>query len=118
MAEIEQNQINLALHRSLLEIGLTELESKLYMKALALGPSLMSRFANELAVTRPNLYKIAGALQKKKVGMFSKEEGYNRRFMVVSPSDIFALLGEKKTKIDEVNDVMSKALPELMSLYR
>ena len=88
------------------------------MKALALGPSLMSRLARELAVTRPNLYKIAESLQKKKAGMFSKEKGYNRRFMVVSPSDVFALLGEKKTKLDEASDVMSKALPELMSLYR
>jgi sugar-specific transcriptional regulator TrmB len=118
MAEDTQNAINQALHSSLLEIGLTELESRLYIRALSTGPTLMSKLAKDLAVARPNLYKIADSLQKKSVGMFSKEEGYNRRFMVVSPSDVFAILNEKKSKISEASDVMSQALPELMSLYR
>ena len=118
MAEIEQNQIHEGLYRSLREIGLTEHESKLYMATLSRGSSLVSRLAKELAVTRPNLYKIANSLQKKGIGMFSKEEGYNRRFMVVSPSEIFALLDTKRSKIDDTSKVMSQALPELMSLYR
>ncbi len=118
MTNFQHNTINPALYKTLEELGLSEYEVKLYTLSFAMGPSLVAQLAKNMTISRPNLYKIIEGLENKGLAKFSHKKGYNRRFMVASPTEVVNLLRKKRTELKHIDQNITQQMPELLSLYR
>lgn len=90
----------LRLLRTLEEIGLDDKEARVYLAALALGPSSILKIANEAAVKRTTVYSLLSALRTK--GLVNVEvRGFKRRYVASPPSALRTILSQKLTMLDE-----------------
>lgn len=106
------------LHKILKELGLTDLEIKLYTLSLSVGPSLVSKLSEHLGISRPNIYKIIKGLEKHGLTRFSNKKGYNRRFIVDSPSKIIELLRNKQRQLKIYDEQITPLIPNLLAIYK
>lgn len=104
--------------RSLEELGLTPHEIDLYLLSLRLGPTPAAKLAEELNITRPNIYKVIVGLEKHGLAKFSDKKGINKNFMVESPTKIVERLRIKKQTIDTFDTRMMETMPDLLALYQ
>jgi len=118
MPNFQHNTINSALYKTLEELSLSEYETKLYMLSLTMGPSLVASLAKNMGISRPNLYKIVEGLEKKGLAEFSHKKGYNRRFMVASPTVVIDLLREKRKELEHIDQNITQQMPELLDAYK
>lgn len=114
----QQDEIINALHKTLKEVGLTELEIKLYSLSLALGPSLVSKLSTHMGVSRPNIYKIIKGLEKHELARFTSKKGYNRKFVVDSPSKVIELLRNKQRQLQVYDEQIAPLIPNLLAIYK
>lgn len=113
-----ETEIPDTLYKILLELGLSELEMKLYALSLSQGPSLVSALAEGMGLSRPNVYKVIASLEKKKLAQFSEQKGYKRRFMVESPSRVVELFREKQKNLVSLDQNVTLVMPDLLALWK
>ena len=118
--EIQQNKIkntSQSVYNSLKELGLTEHEISLYMVSLKMGPSTIKFLADNLQISRPNVYKVIKGLEEHKLAKFSNKEKFTRNFMVESPTILLEKLREKRNSLAEIDQKFTFDLPELLTTY-
>ena len=111
-AEVKKN-----LYSSLKELGLTDMEADLYIASLSLGPSPIATIADQMKVSRPNIYKIIAGLEKHGLVEISKKKKYARSFMVEPPTAVLEELRKKREIISDLDETVASALPDLLALY-
>jgi len=97
----------------LLEYGLTETESRIYIHVAKIGPSPAGEIARALSIRRGQTYNILKALQEK--GIVETVAGRPIRFSAIPlPKAIDVLLETHKQK----ERLMEKTKPELLSIWQ
>jgi sugar-specific transcriptional regulator TrmB len=114
---MNKDEVKQSLYSSLKELGLTETEINLYSVSLAMGPISISKIAQHLNISRPNIYKVIAELEKHELTKFTHFHKYQRKFSVESPAVVLQKLREKKEKISQVDHSLVSSLPDLMSLF-
>lgn len=107
-----------SLYTSLKELGLTDLETNLYIISLALGPSPISAIAKRIKISRPNVYKIIKTLENRGLAKFSEKEKYARTFMVEPPTVILEKIRTKKEAMEKLDHQFVGDLPDLLAMYQ
>lgn len=97
------------LEKILLNIGLTDKESKLYLASLALGPSVITEIAKKAGINRVTAYDIMERLIYK--GFINYYHEQNSKYF--SPTDPEIIVFETERKTTE----LKKALPDLQRIY-
>lgn len=106
------------LRQSLEELGLTAHEADLYLLSLRRGPTLASELAEELKITRPNIYKVIAGLEKHGLANFSDRKGRQKNFSVESPAKIVERLRERKQTIETFDTKLMSTMPDLLAMYQ
>lgn len=102
-------------YRELLNIGLSEKESKVYLASLKLGKSSVQKIATSAKVNRATTYVIIEHLMEKGL-MSSTTEGKKQYFIAESPEKLSLLFREQQMEIQKKQDYLDKILPDLKSL--
>jgi sugar-specific transcriptional regulator TrmB len=92
------------------KIGLTEKEARIYHAALSLGPSTVSSIAKASVVKRTTAYSIIDSLVEKNL-MTREVHGIKELWQAAEPEAL-------RTLLDDQQQALNRALPELHSLYR
>ena len=93
---------------TLLELGLTENEARVYLACLGLGPATAIQIARTAEIKRPTVYTIVDSLQTK--GLISIEvRGLKQKFVAEDPAKLETVLELKRSSF-------KKILPELQAL--
>ncbi len=96
------------IERTLINLGLTENESKIYLALLKLGEVRVSALSKETEINRSLIYRILESLQRK--GLISEVIKENRSyFSANSPKNLRKMLEEKEQDLDEI-------LPSLLQI--
>jgi sugar-specific transcriptional regulator TrmB len=111
---VKNKQIYIALK----ELGLTEQEVNLYVISLELGPTSITEISKYLNISRPNVYKVIDALEKRGLASFTGTQKYARNFMVESPTVILDKLRDKRSSIEDLDNEMVHEMPSLLALYQ
>lgn len=117
MATVELKEVKENLYIALKELGLSELESKLYTVSLLLGPSPIAALAKHLDISRPNIYKVIAGLEKCGLVKFSEKKRYARNFIVEPPAIVLEKVREKSESMEMLDNKLTSAMPELVTLY-
>lgn len=91
-------------------LGLTNVESAIYLAALELGESLPKHLAEKAGVKRPMLYKVLPDLFEK--GLLSQTVKGKRRYLVAEDPEV--LVEKKQSELK----LLEEKLPELRLLLR
>ena len=84
------------LKRTLIQIGFTSKEAKIYLSLLKAGPSLIQEIADLTKIKRTTLYGILKAMVKK--GWISISiTGKRKKYQAEEPAKILAYLKQKQT---------------------
>jgi sugar-specific transcriptional regulator TrmB len=102
---MEQKFINM-----LLDLGLSENESKVYLGMVALGPSTASAIARRAGIKRTTVYPVISALAEKGLAR-SELKGWKKLFAPESP-------GKLANIIDLNRERYRSMLPDFLSLYQ
>jgi len=105
------------LYTALQEIGLSEQEMNLYVLCLSHGPAPIAVFADQLGISRPNIYKLIRGLEEHGLAKFSERKKYARTFMVEPPAALLKQLQEKKEGINLLTHTVTGLMPDLYGLY-
>lgn len=87
--------------------GLDEAEAKVYLAALELGETNISRLAQKSGIKRTTTYLVVESLKEKGL-LSSAKRGNKAKFYAEDPRKIDEILSEKKKAIDKI-------MPELLS---
>ena len=99
----------------LLEAGLTDGESKVYLALLKLGSTTTGPIVNESKVANSIIYRILdGLIEKGLVSFIIKEK--TRYFQAASPQRIVDYIEERKQKLDESSEKIKRMLPALLGI--
>ncbi len=94
---------------TLLELGFSENEARVYCAALSLESASIAQISSVSQVKRTTIYPVIMGLQKK--GLINIElKGLKKRFIVESPERLVEIFEEKKQKLENL-------IPEFMTLY-
>lgn len=115
---LSQAEIKQVLYNSLKELGLTEHEINLYVLSLSVGPVPIAKLAEQLGITRPNVYKVIEGLEEHELAHFSERKGYAKTFMVESPTVVTELVRKKREHLGQIDRNVTQAMPDLLALYR
>jgi sugar-specific transcriptional regulator TrmB len=111
------NEVKENLYTSLIELGLTESESNLYLTSFTLGPTTIASLAEHLAIPRPNVYKVIAGLESHGLAKFSERKRHARTFVVEPPSVILELLRKKRESMAELDRTLLSMMPTLLAQY-
>jgi sugar-specific transcriptional regulator TrmB len=114
---LSQNELQGILYESLIELGLTENERHLYVLSLSLGPVTITKLAEHLGMSRPNVYKVIEALEKRGLAKFANRKHHVRTFVVEPPTAVTDALREKKSAIAQLDEQVMGAMPNLLAMY-
>ncbi len=114
---LSQNELQGILYESLIELGLTENERHLYVLSLSLGPTTITKLAKHLGMSRPNVYKVIDALEKRGLAKFVNRKHHVRTFVVEAPTAVTSALREKKSAITQLDEQVMGAMPNLLAMY-
>lgn len=106
-----------ALEQALSELGLSELEERLYMTSLSLGPSNMTALAECMQISRPNIYKVIRGLEKRGLATFIGGKKYIKSFQVEPPTMVMERLRQKREDLSKIDTSLSGELPDLIAKY-
>ncbi len=102
-------------YRELVNLGLSEKESKVYLASLELGNSTVQKIAEKAKVNRATAYVIIEELAAK--GLVSYfTEGKKQLFCAESPEKLSLLFREQAMEIQRKHEYLEKLLPELKAL--
>lgn len=93
----------------LLDLGLTENESKVYLVGLSLGPTTILNLSKASGVRRTTVYMIVDSLKQKGL-MHVEPRGFKQVYAAESPDKLETVLEVKRASL-------KKMLPELSALY-
>lgn len=100
---------NKPLTTTLIDLGLTENEAKVYLAALTLGPTTILKLAQAAETKRTTVYSVVESLKMK--GLITIEvKGFKKLFVAESPEKLETILENRKT-------LLAKTLPEFSALY-
>lgn len=97
---------------ALLKFGLTERETKVYLSLLESGEALASEIAEKASIPRTLAYDILEGLLKKGIASYVIKSN-KKYFSVIGPEALLQLLKEQEKEKEEL---LVKALPELLSI--
>jgi sugar-specific transcriptional regulator TrmB len=106
------------IYTSLKELGLTDHEANLYLVSLKLGPSSIVTLAENLQISRPNVYKVIKNLENYGLAKFSDKEKFARNFIVEPPTVLLDKIRDKKRNLAEIDQNLTLNLPELLAIYQ
>ena len=97
------------LHKTLLDIGLSENEAAVYLALLSLGPSPVIKVARGTGIKRTTVYVVLENLMQK--GVVALElRGFKKLYVAESPEKLVSVLDERRNRL-------ARDIPELLSLY-
>ena len=99
----------------LVDLGLTEGESKVYLALLELGSSTVGPVVKKSGIAYSNIYEVLGRLVKKGLASFVVK-GETKYFQAASPSDLYSYIEKKEKEIEAQKETVSKILPQLKNL--
>lgn len=105
------------IYQALAELGLSELERKLYTVSLSLGPAPITDIAERMGISRPNVYKVIRGLEKHGLASFIGGKKYIKSFQVESPSVVMQRLREKREELGKVDEALTGELADLLAKY-
>ena len=97
---------------SLINLGLTDGESKVYLALLKLGSSTVGPIAKEAKVAYSNIYDILERLLEKGLISFILKEK-TKYFQAVPPSRLSEFLEKKEEKLQKEKSSLKSLIPEL-----
>lgn len=103
------------LEKDLLATGLNEKEIKVYIAALELGQATVQMISRRCGVNRATTYFIIDQLAKKGL-MTSFVQGKKQLFSGADPERLAHLLAHEKQVINDREEALKRALPELQAL--
>lgn len=99
--------MKISLQKDLLNAGLSESEAAIYLAALELGETSVSRLAKKAGVKRTTAYLVLDSLKEKRLMTFVKKDKMMVYF-AEDPRKLKTILDERKEKIDKI-------MPELLA---
>lgn len=93
----------------LIDLGLSEHESKVYLASLSRGPATVMDIADTADVKRTTVYSVVDSLMKKGL-MRIQPKGFKRFFQAEDPGRLESVLESRRYKL-------RNALPQLEALY-
>ncbi len=100
---------------TLIKIGLTEKEAKVYLAALALGGASAAKVAEKAELNRPTTYVILDKLCQ--VGLMTSYDKDKVQFFTASePEQLERLIREEERSLHERVKMLEQRLPELKAL--
>jgi len=102
-------------YRELVNLGLSEKESKVYLSSLELGKSVVQDIAKKSGVNRATTYVVIDSLIKKGL-LSSYMEGKKQFFCAESPEKLSLLFREQAMTIQRKQEDLEKILPKLKIL--
>ncbi len=94
---------------TLISLGLSENEAKVYLAALSLGPTTVLKIAQSAEIKRTTVYAVLEALKMQ--GLIVVEiKGFKQLYAAENPEKLEAIVEQRK-------NVLTKALPEFSALY-
>lgn len=90
-------------------LGLKEYEARVYVTALALGPTTVLNIARKTGIHRTTVYAVMDALKLRGL-MHEEAYGFKTKYVADSPEKLELALERKRGELHE-------ALPQLMALY-
>jgi sugar-specific transcriptional regulator TrmB len=115
---INKEEVKKELYTSLKEIGLSSPEIELYVVSLVLGPSPIKNIAENMNISRPNVYKAIEGLERHGLAKFSKKKKYARDFQVEPPTEVLERLRKKRQLQENVEYELVTSMADLLSLYK
>jgi len=100
---------------TLLTIGLTEFEAKIYLKLLENSELNVSALSQVFEVHRNKIYQALETLENK--GLLSYSKDYSRSIEVEQPSKILSILQEQENQITQTKNSFLEVLPSVLSSY-
>lgn len=104
------------LNRALLELGLSASECEFYLISLAFGPLTIPVIAKKLGLQRPYIYTLIRTLREK--GLAPLTKGYQRTFIVESPTVVLELLRKKRQTLELLTTSVAAEMPTFLASYR
>jgi len=98
----------------LLDIGLTNYESRVYLALLDLGKSTSGEILKKAELRTGKIYEILDSLEKKGLVSSIVESGV-KKFSAADPKRVYDYLEEKKSKIKVQEQNLKKIIPEIVS---
>lgn len=99
------------------ELGLRDQDIDLYTYALAFGPMPITKLADHLGMSAPNVYKLIARLAAVGLSSFSAKSGYGRSFTVVAPSVLSELIQKKREEVERMSNQLQAFMPDLLANY-
>lgn len=99
-------------NKLLLGIGLTEQQSKVYLKLLEIGPSGVGKFTKFLNISRISCYDTLNRLISKGLVSFDSV-GKHRLYQAVNPKRLLLMAKEKEKSAIEYRKKIEKIIPKL-----
>ena len=100
---------NTSLLKTLADLGLNEKEANVYIASLSLGPATILAIAKASEIKRTTVYSVVESLKKKGL-MVTDIRGFKKFYAPQPPSQLEALLSEKK-------NALQSSMPKLLALY-
>ena len=97
------------IHESLIALGLSERESRVYQALLHTGPTTITSIISKTGIPSSKIYDILERLSQRGLVTYVLVKG-KREFHAASPKKLFDIIKEKETIIEE-------ALPNLEKIY-
>jgi len=102
-------------YKELLNLGINDKESRVYLSALELGKSPVQKIAQKAEVKRATTYVIIEALMRKGL-MSSITEGKKQYFYAEGPEKLNLLFKSQEEEIKRKQEYLNRIMPELRSL--
>lgn len=97
---------------SLIDIGLTRTEAKIYLAGLTHGSLSVQEIGSWTGVKRPTIYHALGTLREK--GLVTEQKTIGKsRYAMASPESVRGLLSRQKEKLDEQVSKLDALIPLL-----
>ncbi len=103
--------------QKLIDLGLTDGESKVYIVLLKLGSSKVGPIVKNANVAYSNIYSVLNRLIEKGLVSFIIKEK-TRYFQAVNPSKLYEYLEKKEEKIKQEKEVLNKVILELQKINK
>lgn len=104
------------LKRKLVEFGLSDKESNVYLAMLELGPSSVQDIAKKGGVNRATTYVMIEALKRRGL-VSSVEHGKKTFFASESPQHLLGIVGKELREAEEKKQRLENLMPQFMGLF-
>lgn len=104
--------------QDLLELGLTERESKVYLALAQLGTVGVSDILKIATVPKSKIYEILQTLSEKGL-CFEKNSGYGKRYQAVDPAKaLHGLIRKREDELAQLKKKTDQTVEKILEIYR